>query len=98
RVRLHVNRVELDPPRREELLRLGAGRSARAIEELDRCPRYLAHVVPPQWNLGHDCTRPLGLSRRPRPPGDCRATPTRTRRLTSPHSSASRAVRTRFVK
>jgi hypothetical protein len=35
RVGLDVDRVELDPPRREELLRLGAGRSARTIEELD---------------------------------------------------------------
>ena len=32
RVGLHVDRVELDPPRREELLRLGAGRSARPVE------------------------------------------------------------------
>src|SRR5882672_5978949 len=35
RVRLDVDRVELDPPRREELIRLGAGRSARAVEKLD---------------------------------------------------------------
>jgi len=35
RVRLDVDRVELDPPRREELLRLGARRSARPVEELD---------------------------------------------------------------
>src|SRR5262249_57538322 len=35
RVRLHVDRVELDPPRLEKLLRLGAGRSARTVEEPD---------------------------------------------------------------
>src|SRR2546422_422867 len=35
RVRLYVDWVELDPPRREELLRPGAGRSARPVEELD---------------------------------------------------------------
>ena len=32
-LRLHVHRVELDPPRREELLRLGARRSAGTIVE-----------------------------------------------------------------
>src|SRR5260370_21422803 len=29
---LHVDRVELDPARRKQLLRLGAGRSARTVE------------------------------------------------------------------
>src|SRR6185295_11895437 len=33
RLGLDVDGIELDPPRREELLRLGAGRSARAVVE-----------------------------------------------------------------
>jgi hypothetical protein len=33
RLGLDVDRIELDPPRREELLRLGARRSARAVVE-----------------------------------------------------------------
>jgi len=34
---IDVDGIELDPPRREQLLRLGAGRSAGAIEQAGTC-------------------------------------------------------------
>src|SRR5256885_2954012 len=42
---LHVDRVELDPPRREQLLRLGAGRSARPVVDLRAHGGYLPRKV-----------------------------------------------------
>src|SRR5262249_31129109 len=52
RIAFGVDRVELDPPRREELLRLGAGRSAGPVEDLRASGRHDVLRCQRPWNVG----------------------------------------------
>jgi hypothetical protein len=48
RISLGVDGVELDPPRREQLLRLGTGRSARPVEDSRSIHRSLLWIRSPR--------------------------------------------------